>query len=715
MAHLIPSYYRYVESITITDAGSGYTSIPTITISGGGGTGATATAAIFNGSIQTITVTNIGSGYTSTPTVTVDGNAVLTAVLNFAQGPSTEYNTKQATLVDNTIPEFVREDHPKFKTFIETYYKFMDQEGNPSNVLLNSRFTDLDEASNAYLEKWRKAIAHDFPAVFQADKKFLYKNLKDLYETKGSKRSIQAFFRILYGEEIEVEYPSRYVLRASDGRWLEETTVKAVEGPNGTDVSTLAGKLVDVKYYETIGTVTTIKTIQATVQRVEKTAYTNPQSYELVLTLPSSTTVIPGPGAGLELTITETAGVITNIGIANGGSGYVATPTIIIHCADGNGVDATALLTTTDGVVTGVSITDGGSGYTSPYIEIVEDNFRTFVTLRDRTNESSNIEAYLIRTLRSVTSGSAASTPAGFRVGDVFVINETGDDGRGYALDYFSEDYTFIGGNNNAFIKVETIDSNGIPTSWSIINPGSNFFLESPTIQVTSVTGVELDIILTTGYYFSYPGKYTDDRGKLSDVNRLQDNNRYQSYSYVIKTGNSSSDWIEKYKEVLHPAGMEVFGDLIIKNTLNFTNYSIASGVFDINRYFQTDAVTLSDSLFFTWYQEIADSTVSITDVIVVAYNKGLSDTTSISDDGTVFNFGKNITETATTSDATFVINNSKNITETQTASEQIALSLTKPSVTDTATTSDSGSLVVQDYAESYFANDYVGVGRTFT
>lgn len=60
-----------VTELVITSTGSGYTSAPTVSIAGGGGSGATATAAV--GFVQYITVTNGGTGYTSAPTVTISG------------------------------------------------------------------------------------------------------------------------------------------------------------------------------------------------------------------------------------------------------------------------------------------------------------------------------------------------------------------------------------------------------------------------------------------------------------------------------------------------------------------------------------------------------------------------------------------------------------------------------------------------------------------
>ena len=61
----------FVVGATITDGGYGYVENPTVTITGGGGTGAKATATQINGVVTSITINNSGSGYTSTPTITI--------------------------------------------------------------------------------------------------------------------------------------------------------------------------------------------------------------------------------------------------------------------------------------------------------------------------------------------------------------------------------------------------------------------------------------------------------------------------------------------------------------------------------------------------------------------------------------------------------------------------------------------------------------------
>jgi hypothetical protein len=65
--------YGQVAAVSVTPgfSGSGYTTAPTVTLSGGGGSGASATATINAKGQVIVTVTNGGSGYTSAPTVTI--------------------------------------------------------------------------------------------------------------------------------------------------------------------------------------------------------------------------------------------------------------------------------------------------------------------------------------------------------------------------------------------------------------------------------------------------------------------------------------------------------------------------------------------------------------------------------------------------------------------------------------------------------------------
>lgn len=74
-----------VSNIAVTNGGAGYTSPPTVSITTtGNGSGATATATVANGAVTGITVTNPGAGYTGSITVSISGGGGANATAGVA-------------------------------------------------------------------------------------------------------------------------------------------------------------------------------------------------------------------------------------------------------------------------------------------------------------------------------------------------------------------------------------------------------------------------------------------------------------------------------------------------------------------------------------------------------------------------------------------------------------------------------------------------------
>ncbi|WP_441228020.1 phage tail sheath C-terminal domain-containing protein [Tardiphaga sp. 20_F10_N6_6] len=67
-------------AVNVTTAGTGYTTAPAVTFTGGGGSGAEATATVVGGAVTAVTVTKHGSGYTSAPAVAFTGGGGTGAV-----------------------------------------------------------------------------------------------------------------------------------------------------------------------------------------------------------------------------------------------------------------------------------------------------------------------------------------------------------------------------------------------------------------------------------------------------------------------------------------------------------------------------------------------------------------------------------------------------------------------------------------------------------
>ena len=147
---------------------------------------------------------------------------------------------KVSLLVNRQVPEYVREDYPLFVSFMEAYYEFLEnKQGNNKNDLLAEaqklkNVSDVDLSIDEFEEQFFNTFASLVPVTANVDKAFLLKNILPLYKAKGSEKSFKLLFRFLYGEEINISYPRKNVLRASDGKWNVPVSVKI-----STDISSL--------------------------------------------------------------------------------------------------------------------------------------------------------------------------------------------------------------------------------------------------------------------------------------------------------------------------------------------------------------------------------------------------------------------------------------------------------------------------------------------
>ena len=113
-----------VKEILITNAGYGYTEPPTVTITGGNGSGAIATCIISTGSVLNIGITDKGDRYYEPPTITIDppvGSGVTaTAVSRIVSGRLSEVLISNAGSGYTSVPNITVSPPPTvgFGTYI---------------------------------------------------------------------------------------------------------------------------------------------------------------------------------------------------------------------------------------------------------------------------------------------------------------------------------------------------------------------------------------------------------------------------------------------------------------------------------------------------------------------------------------------------------------------------------------------------------------------
>jgi len=129
--------------------------------------------------------------------------------------------------LQNQFPQFVREDHERFITFMKAYYEWMESE---NNVLSDSKrlksYQDIDFTKEPYTEQFYKEFLIHFPRTLETDVGTLLKNVRDFYRAKGTEKSFELFFRAAYGLNPEFYYPRVDILKVSDGKWIQQQSLR---------------------------------------------------------------------------------------------------------------------------------------------------------------------------------------------------------------------------------------------------------------------------------------------------------------------------------------------------------------------------------------------------------------------------------------------------------------------------------------------------------
>ena len=127
-----------------------------------------------------------------------------------------EMNDKISVLVKEHFPTFYQESGPIFSAFIEAYYEYLEQTDQTIDFSRNLlSYQDLDTTTAEFLEQFKKLYLDQLPGLIKADDRLTIKHIMDYYRSKGSERSIQLLFRILFDEAATVNKPGLDVIKPS--------------------------------------------------------------------------------------------------------------------------------------------------------------------------------------------------------------------------------------------------------------------------------------------------------------------------------------------------------------------------------------------------------------------------------------------------------------------------------------------------------------------
>ena len=273
-------------------------------------------------------------------------------------------NNRISNLISSQLPFFVRNEHPKFILFLEAYYEYLEQANNTVNVAKNIRsYRDVDLTEDQYAQKLYDTFMKNIPKDVLVDKNLIIKNIKDFYRAKGTEKATQFLMRILYNEEIEFYYPKKDILRASDGKWFVQKSLKITDTALANVSNSSFGAL--EKYSGT--KITGVSSgASALVEKVERFYEQGTQIDELILSNINKTfsdgEKIYAINDQQYISSNVFSGIISTITITNGGTGYSVGDHVIIVSNTGYGACATVSSVTT-GNIAAITVLYGGAGY----------------------------------------------------------------------------------------------------------------------------------------------------------------------------------------------------------------------------------------------------------------------------------------------------------------------------------------------------------------
>ena len=363
---------QQVQSIILSNGGSRYTSIPTVSISApsSGGTQATAVASILNGVVTSITVTNPGSGYTTTPSITITpaagdvtgSGAIAVAVL-----------AKNSVLINNTGALIFNRD-------INIHGDFIQSGLGPVTFGDSSIVNSIGATATAVLSNGvvgslaPNVVGFGYTSApdVMISAPYLYQATAVAVLFGGTVFSISPVFTSNFynlAPIVTIEAPSGPGIRATATAILG-TGIQAGQVVGYTITNPGSGYLTTPKVTVAPASVTATATSVLGVSGALKSSVvgytiTNPG----VGYLPPVTISAPGITAtgNAVLGTGASAGKIASIIPVLSGTNYTSVPTVTFTGGGGTGAAATAVLGTgaTAGQIVSYTITNPGSGYTS--------------------------------------------------------------------------------------------------------------------------------------------------------------------------------------------------------------------------------------------------------------------------------------------------------------------------------------------------------------
>ena len=225
-----------VVSVELLDGGTGYDDVPSVYIVDNredGGTGAKATASVFNGKITDINITDFGSGYSSSnpPSIVIQDPPEARASVEIGLNEITGFLvSKKGSGYTKAKFEGCARASSGIVKYTESGNAVFSNNTTAAAAVENTEVKCLDALFvKRLLDKYTEQFLPDVPELDykKIDVRNAIKSVKDFYSTKGTSFSIAYLFKLLYGEQVTVSYPKDQITKPSAATWSIDTILRA--------------------------------------------------------------------------------------------------------------------------------------------------------------------------------------------------------------------------------------------------------------------------------------------------------------------------------------------------------------------------------------------------------------------------------------------------------------------------------------------------------
>jgi hypothetical protein len=279
-------------------------------------------------------------------------------------------------LIASQFPAFYETEGPNFVAFVKAYYEWMELQGNVIEITRSLyEIKDLDTTPEQFIQYFKNKYISSLPYTIITDQKLLVKHILDLYRTKGTKRSYELLFRLLFNEDIEFVVPGDFIFKPSDATWHIPKYIEVSYHP-------LLKELIGKKIYSRVDGFATVENYFVKVIKNKTVNVLILTGIEGNIQYGEQIFCDDFPD---EMTIDETAkepgdkitkapyvlGSLSSVSITNGGANFKVGQLLEIN-AGGEGGSARVVSTRSENGKVIFTLIDGGQGYTMDSIVEVQ-------------------------------------------------------------------------------------------------------------------------------------------------------------------------------------------------------------------------------------------------------------------------------------------------------------------------------------------------------